>query len=65
MTTTFARLLWQVPLTVLTCVISSLAAVWAVSRAMGLTMDLPLVAVLSAALSAAVIAMAFRGKSLH
>ena len=65
MTTKSARLLWQVLLTILACVASSLVAVWAVSQAMGFTMDISLIATLSAALSAAVIAIELRGKGRH
>jgi hypothetical protein len=55
-------LLWQIPLTVLACVTGSLVIVWAVSRAMGFSMNPSLVAVLSAVLSAAAIAAELRGK---
>jgi hypothetical protein len=55
-------LLWQIPLTVLACVAGSLVIVWAVSGAMGVTMNPSLVAVLSAVLSAAAIAVELRGK---
>ena len=65
MTTKSARLLWQVLLTILACVASSLVAVWAVSQEMGFTMDISLIATLSAALSAAVIAIELRGKGRH
>lgn len=56
------QLLWQIPLTVLACVAGSLVLVWAVSRAIGFTMDPSLVTVLSAVLSAAAIAVELRSK---
>jgi hypothetical protein len=56
------QLLWQIPLTMLACVAASLVIVWAVSRAMGFTMNPSLVAVLSAVLSGAAIAVELRGK---
>jgi hypothetical protein len=52
--------IWQIPVTVLACIAGSLVIVWAVSRAMGFTMNPPLVAVLSAVLSAAAIAVELR-----
>ena len=49
------RLLWQIQLTVLACILDSLAAVWLVSWAAGWPVNASLVAVLSGALSAAAI----------
>ena len=54
--------LWQIPLTVLACVAGSLVIVWAVSAVAGFIMNPSLVAVLSAVLSAAAIAVELRGK---
>ena len=62
MTKKAGPLFWQIPLTILACVAGSLVIVWAVSRAMGFTMNPSLVAVLSAVLSAAAIAAELRGK---
>jgi hypothetical protein len=59
------RLLWQVPVTILACVAGSLVVVWVVSRAMGFTMNISLIAALSAALSAAAITTELRGKGRH
>jgi hypothetical protein len=55
------QLLWQIPLTMLACVAGSLVIVWAVSRVMGFAMNPSLVAVLSAVLSGAAIAVELRG----
>ena len=62
MVTRAGRSLWQIPLTVLACVASSLVIVWAISRAMGFTMNPSVVVVLSAVLSAGAIAAELRGK---
>lgn len=53
-------LLWQFPLTVLVCVVSSLAGAWAVSRLLGFDMNASVVASLSAVLSSAFIARDLR-----
>ena len=55
------RLFCQIPLTVLVCVAASLAGAWAMSRATGFTMNISLIAALSAALSAIAIAIELRG----
>jgi hypothetical protein len=57
---TSAKLFWQVPLTMLACVLGSLAGVWVLSRLTGFTMNASLVAVLSAVVSAAAIAIELR-----
>jgi hypothetical protein len=62
MNATIGTLLWQIPLTVMACVAGSLITAWAVSAAMGFTMNPSLVAALSAALSAAAIALELREK---
>lgn len=54
-------MLWQIPLTVLGCVVGSLVIVWAISSATGFAMNLSVVAVLSAVVSAAAIAAELRG----
>jgi hypothetical protein len=53
-------LFWQIPLIVVVCIAGSLAAVWVVSQAMGFSMNASVVAVLSAVLSAAAIALDLR-----
>lgn len=52
--------LWQIPLTILACIAGSLAVVWLVSQVMGFRMNASVVAVLSAVLSAAAIAIELR-----
>jgi Kef-type K+ transport system membrane component KefB len=54
-------LIWQFPLIVLACVVCSLAGAWIVSRVLGFDeMNAPVVATLSAVVSAAVIARELR-----
>lgn len=60
MTTRSARLFWQVPLTILACIAGSLIVVWAVSQGLGLAMNISLIVVLSAVLSAAALAIELR-----
>ena len=54
--------LWQIPLTILACIVGSLAVVWLVSQVMGFRMNASVVAVLSAVLCAAAIAIELRRK---
>ncbi|NOZ56996.1 MAG: hypothetical protein GXO73_09455 [Calditrichaeota bacterium] len=56
------KLFWQIPLTILLCVLASLGGVWLVSRALGFDMNPSLVAVLSAVLSAVAISRELRSK---
>ncbi|MBI4886511.1 MAG: hypothetical protein HY824_05430 [Acidobacteria bacterium] len=58
-------LLWQFPLTVLACVVSSLAGAWAVSRLLDFAMNASAVAALSAVLSSAFIARDLRAERKH
>lgn len=62
MTRRIRQLLWQIPLTLLACVVGSLVIVWALSGAMGVPMNVSSVTVLSAALGAAAIVFELRGK---
>ncbi len=57
------KLLWQIPLTILVCVVASLGGVWLVSRALGFDMNPSVVAILSAVLSAVAIGQELRSKS--
>lgn len=54
--------LWQIHLTILACIVGSLAVVWLVSQVMGFRMNASVVAVLSAVLCAAAIAIELRRK---
>ena len=63
MTRGTGQLLWQIPLTVLACVVGSLIIVWAIGSVMGFTVNPSLVAVLSAVTSAAAIASELRSKA--
>lgn len=58
------RLVWQIPLMVLACVTGSLGVVWAVSGALGFTMNPSLVAILSAVASAVAIAARRRPRGI-
>lgn len=60
---TYRALLWQVPLTILACILGSLTVVWGVSFAFGFAMNASLVAALSGVLSAAAIARDLWGSS--
>ena len=60
-----SSLVWQFPLTVLVCVVGSLAGAWAASRLLHFDMNAPFVAALSAVLSSALIARELRAERKH
>jgi uncharacterized integral membrane protein len=62
MSLTHRSLLWQVPLTMLACVVGSLVAVWALSQLAGFSMHPSRIAALSAVLSGVAIARELRAQ---
>ena len=65
MTAISGRLFWQIALTILVCVVGSVLVVWVLSRALDFTLNVSMVAALSAVLAAAAIMIELRSKGQH
>jgi hypothetical protein len=59
------RLFWQIALTILVCVVGSVLVAWVLSRGMDFTLNVSMVAALSAVLAAAAIMIELRSKGQH